>query len=204
MTEADWGEEGAKPRKRGVPAWVWWGCGGGCLLMTLVAGALAVAGIFVARNATDEEKQWPRLGEVMAFDQRPANIRLQFGISFGVNQFVMTDEANRIHATLTEYPDRESASSQMDPDPGGPLALIAPVDPEKGELEVQGRAVPVLRFRRLKAEPETEELGHGIRLDLTGDTGKPRILEMRRLGEDPLDAEDVAAFLAPFDVWRGH
>jgi hypothetical protein len=40
MAESDWQDPEA-PRKRRVPSWVWWGCGGGCLLFT-VLGIVAV------------------------------------------------------------------------------------------------------------------------------------------------------------------
>ncbi len=203
MAEVAWGEEGEAPRKKKrVPTWVWWGCGGGCLLMVLAAIALTITGAFFFREARDPEKQWPKLAELLPFDQRPEHLELELGFNVGVRQFHLVDTANHIRAQLTEFPNQASAGQMMDPGAKGPMGLGTPVDPEGGTLAIQGRDVPYLRFSRIKPEPE--EMGPGIRLDLTGERSKPLILELRRIeSEERISDEEVVAFLAPFDVWRG-
>jgi hypothetical protein len=89
----------------------------------------------------------------------------------------------------------------MDPD-FGVLGLAKMVGAQPGTMEIQGREVPSVRFERVKPEPEGV-VGPGIRLDLTGKQGKPRTLELRKLRVEPLSDEEVQAFLAHFDVWRG-
>jgi len=231
MAEADWGDEGSaeRPRKKRIPSWVWWGCGGGCLFLTLIVIALVVMGARLFKESTDPEKQWPRLAEVLAYDQRPAGIEIEFGLGIGADQFHLVDREKCLRATLIEYP--SSASSEydrlMDPDFELPMGLGQLVEPVSGKLVVQGREVPCLRFSRVKPEPA--EQGAGIRIDLTGTRKKPRTLELRRYegpvldirrsdqrtSEDPSTVEprrrdraqpiedaEVEAFLAPFDVWR--
>ena len=208
MAEVEWSEEGEEParKKKRVPTWVWWGCGGGCLLATLVAVALVVASVFAVRTATDPEKQWPRLGQVLAFDQRPADLELEFGMNFGAQQFHLVDHVHEIYATVTQYPGSGREYEQMlDPDFHGFAGLGAPADPEAGTLSIQGREVRTLRYSRIKPEPESDRgMGPGIRLDLTGEQGKPRLVELRRLGSDTrIEDAEVETFLVPFDVWRG-
>jgi hypothetical protein len=198
--------------------------------MTLIMVALAVMGARLFKESTDPEKQWPRLKEVLAFDQRPEGIELQFGLGIGADQFHLLDPEKGLRATLIEYP--LSASGQydqlMDPDFELPMGLGQLVQPEKGSLTVQGREVPCLRFARVQPEPDGES-GAGIRVDLTGTRKKPRTLELRRhegpvldlrradpQGSEesstvgprrrdraqPIEDAEVEAFLAPFDVWR--
>lgn len=206
MADADWGDEGGaeRPKKKRVPSWVWWGCGGGCLLLTLIVIALVVFTTRLVREGMDPEKQWPRLAQVLAFDQRPAGIELQFGLGFGADQFHLYDAAKGLRATVIEYP--SSASSEydqlMDPEFELPMGLAKLVEPEKGTLVVQGREVPCLRFARIQPEPAGEG-GPGVRVDLTGARQKPRTLELRHPGgAQRIEDAEVEAFLAPFDVWR--
>ncbi len=205
-TSTDWGEEGgeARPKKKRIPSWVWWGCGGGCLFTTLIVIAVVVFASRVIRESIDPEKQWPRLAEVLAFDQRPAGIEMQFGLGLGADQFHLLDEAKGLRATLIEYP--SSASSDydqlMDPDFELPLGLGRLLEPESGKLVVQGHEVPCLRFTRVHPEP-ADANGVGIRVDLSGSRKKPRTLELRRRGgAERIEDAEVEAFLAPFDVWR--
>jgi hypothetical protein len=58
--------EDAPTRKSGVPGWVW-GCGGGCMLMLLLA--IGVTWWFGAKIAgiVDPEKAWPEVAELMPY-----------------------------------------------------------------------------------------------------------------------------------------
>lgn len=200
----DWGEGGAAaPKKRRIPSWVWWGCGGGCLLVTLAVAAFAIFAVRLYREGTDPEKQWPRLQEVLSFEQRPANLELEFGVSIGAEQFHLVDRANGLRATLIEYPSTASGDYQqlMDPDFELPMGLGKLVEPQAGTLTIQGREVPCLRFARIEPASAGEGFGPGIRLDLTGERVHPRTLELRRRGEKPIEDAEVELFLAPFQVW---
>src|SRR5262245_50944811 len=104
-TETAWPQEGsATAKKRRIPTWAWWGCGGGCLFLTLGMIALVVLGARLVRESIDPEKQWPRLAEVLAFDERPPGIELTFGLGIGADQFHLIDREKGLGATLIEYP----------------------------------------------------------------------------------------------------
>ena len=205
MTDTSWGDEvSAEPAKRRVPSWVWWGCGGGCLLLTLIVGAMAVLGWRLVREGTDPEVQWPRLAEVLPHDQRPEGIELQFGSRVGVDQFRLHDPGKGLFATVTRFP--AEAGSEIDLlDPGSdlPFGLAKLVEPEKGTLVVQGREVACVRFTRIQHEPGSES-GAGVRVDLSAPDQRPRTLELRRpvAASQRIDDAEVEAFLTPFDVWR--
>ena len=205
MSETEWGEAGEAPpaRKRRVPSWVWWGCGGGCLLALLAVLGVGLMGYRMFREGTDPEKQWPRLQQVLYFEQRPVGFELRFGFSLGMNQFHLSDGAG-LEAVLVEYPRNASEEYRrfLDPDLDLPLDLGKPVDPERGTIVVQGKEVPLLRFSRIEPEPENASRGAGIRLDLTGDRPRARTLELRHRGSGRIEDAEVEAFLAPFDVWK--
>ena len=201
----EWGVAGEPAaKKRRVPKWVWWGCGGGCLLMSLTLIVVAIFAVRFFKEGMDPEKQWPRLGEVLAFEQRPSGLELQFGASLGADQFHLVDHAKGLQATLIEYPRAASGEHEklLDPDFHPPLGFGQPLEPETGLLDVQGRPVRFLRYARLDPEPPGQGLGPGIRLDLTGDRPRPRTLELRSRNGQRIEDADVADFLAPFQVWK--
>lgn len=206
MAEEGWGEDegtAGAPRKRRFPKWLWWSCGCGCLLLTVIAAAFAFFAWRTYSIASDPEQQWPKLAEVLPFDERPAHLELELGIDVvGMQQFHLEDPPNRLRATVFAYPvaARSELDKFMDPAGSMPLGLGRLVEPEKGTMTVQGREVPVLRFARLEREPEG--LGAGIHVDLS-DGGPPRGLELRRIGTGAIEDADVETFLVPFDVWRG-
>lgn len=207
MTEVEWSEEGEEaPRKKGgVPKWVWIGCGGGCLLALLGGLALAIASVLWFQGATDPEKQWPRLQEILPFEERPTDLQLALGtpIPFVMDQFVLQDDEESYTATVINL--KGTAASGFDDmfgeDSDAPFGLGAPVEPELGELEIQGQTVRVLRFRTVKGQGLVEELGPGIRVDLSR-TGRALMVEFRRnKSKDPVTDEAVVQFFAHFDVW---
>ena len=205
-TEADWDNAEETPRKkRRIPSWVWWGFGGGCLTLTVAGIAFGVFAARLLKEGMDPEKQWPRLAEVLPFDERPGSIDLHFGLGIGADQFHMVDREKGLRATVVQY---HSSSSEeyghlMDPDFELPMGFGRLEGPESGKLVVQGHEVPCLRFSRFNSGAEVDT-GAGIRVDLTGTRERPRTLELRRhAGAERIEDAEVEGFLAPFDVWRG-
>jgi hypothetical protein len=202
----DWGDGGGgAPKKRRVPKWLWWGCGGGCLLMVLAVVAVVIFATRIYREGVDPEKQWPRLGEVLAFEERPAGLELKFGARvMGSEQYHLVDPAKGLQATLIEYPAGASGEhgKLFDAEFQPPLGFGRPIEPEPGELTVQGKAVRCLRYARLDPVPPAESSGPGIRIDLTGERPRPRTIELRSLNGQRVEDADVEAFLAPFQVWK--
>jgi hypothetical protein len=208
MKELDWTDEDEPKKKRGIPKWLWIGCGVGCLGVVVLGALAGVLGVGFVKSATDPEKQWPRLQQVLHFEERPQNLELTYGQKiFGFQQYMLMDEEGGVMGTLQRF-GGESAQfdKSFDPDfkpiPG--LEMGAPQDAELVEVSVQGRKVRALRYSRISPEPEIEGgAGPGIRIDLTREGGDPRMIDMRRLGtKEPLTQEEIDAFLAPFDVWH--
>jgi len=208
MTEVEWSEESesAPKKKGGIPKWVWIGCGGGCLLLILGTIAVTIAGAIWVKDAADPEKQWPKLQQVLPFEERPATLDLGMGmgIPFVMDQYVLSNHAEKYTATIMNFKAAASGDfDQMfraDPD-NAPFGLGAPVEPEVGELGIQGESVRTLRFKTLGGQGMVDQLGPGIRVDLSR-PGRTLMVELRRMGnQDPLTDESIIAFFDNFDVW---
>jgi hypothetical protein len=204
VSEQAWGDEetvGARP-KRTVPKWVWWGCGGGCLVATLIVALVAVFKLRTVRESMDPEKQWPKLAEILHFDERP-DLELQVGIGFaGVDRFILEDRTGERMGTVLAYPPaaRGEFDKFLSPDGELPFGMGRLREAEEGTITVQGREVPAVRFTGVESEPNSRAAG--IRIDLTG-SGAPRGFELRHSGSERVEDADVESFLARFDVWRG-
>lgn len=209
MSEVEWSEESEEaPRKKGgIPKWVWIGCGGGCLLAVVAAIALVVFGAMWVKKGADPEVQWPKLQQVLPFDERPTDLELGFGtrIPFIMDQYNLVSASGQYTATVMHF--KGAAASDIEQllseDPqGAPFGLGAPVEPEAGELEIQGRSVRVLRFRSIGGTGMVEGVGPGIRVDVSS-PGRALVVELRRKGsQEPLTDEELTAFFDHFDVWR--
>lgn len=194
----DWIEE--PPRRRGVPRWVWLTCGSGCLLALIATAILGVAGYKAFQTGTDPEVQWPRVQALLPFDERPANLQLQFGLSFGMDQIHLLDTASGVQAVLNASPQAELSAELMSAEPRSSFLvdLGKPVDPQFGTIELQGEPVRVMRFASIVGQGQ---LGPGVRLDFGSRGEKFLVVELHAAGR-ALDDETIRAFFEPFDLWR--
>jgi hypothetical protein len=125
------------------------------LALLLVRGAMQMA---------DPERQWAKLGEVVAVDERPAGWRIQglTGFLFFVPDFhgawVLESADGSRNAMFLAF--EAGARSDFDAMFTGdvpasvPFAGMGAYDPEPGVLEVQGRELRVLRFRTERPDGE--------------------------------------------------
>jgi len=198
---AEWEEEApAPPPRKRFPAWAWWTCGGGCLLGILVLGSLLFFGMRFVREGRDPEKQWPRLAEVLAYEQRPEGIELEFGADLGLDLFQLRDTRHGLTGRVLQFPASARGEYSDLMDASASFGVGKPIDPQSGTLIVQGQEVPCLRFARL--DPDPEDLGSGIRVDLTGERARPRLLELRSKSAERIEDAAVEAFLEGFQVWK--
>jgi len=226
MSEAEWGsevEQLAAPPKKRIPGWVW-GCGAGCLLFALVAVlALVVVFRFVSK-ALDQDVQWERLAEVLPVEEPPPGVHI-FGMPFleGTSMWVMTDTARNVQAVLIQSPPGgdagETRRELLDPEGqvrlGGPFGGYGRNEVEPGQLQVQGRTLPCLRYQ---AFPEADAQdtpsmgpfgaqleGASIVVDLAvegSDELLVLILTKMRTSQRVTDQE-ITDFLAPFQLPGG-
>lgn len=211
MSEIEWSSEGEAPprKKKSVPAWLWWGCGTGCLLMVLAAVVVTVLFMRVADSATDPEKVWPRVQELLPFDQRPEGWDADGGtLSFlGVGQFHLRPPGGLPYMILHRLPAPGEVDKFLDPESAQNRGVVAGVgkirEPQDGTIEIQGRETRFLRFRPWIPDEEVQQSISSIRIDITGTGAVPLLLEITDHSTEPVTDEEVRELLTPFDVWRG-
>lgn len=237
MSEVDWGTEANEaPKKTSrIPKWAWF-CGGGCLLALIAAVVIGVLVVVRFRDMMDEEKQAAELQQVLPFEALPEGHRI-VGIGAFAGFMPGVDDAWMIHVDggetqvqISRY--TRSASAEMrenirSGDLGGEAKQqFGPIGIHElahGEVEVQGRTLPWMRFQTFappeagaaaKDTAESDEadsvgsrFGDAIAtrillLDLTEDgSDEALILQFQRAKRGPaVEPSEVVEFLATFKV----
>ncbi|MBL8859026.1 MAG: hypothetical protein JNL28_11005 [Planctomycetes bacterium] len=212
MSESTWGESDSMPppKKKAIPTWLWF-CGGGCLL-AVIAGIVVVT-LLVSRfkGSFDPEVQWPKVAEVLPYDERPSELELKFGMDLGINMFVF-DDSRGYAAILFSIPMRDESERDklMDPNESGFLGMGQRKDAQASKLMVQGRELEVLRFHQMSDRNKSggqggaPEVGAGpsAMIELSKDTDPGFLfLQLVRLhSTEPVPDEAIQTFLKPFHV----
>jgi len=239
MSEVDWGteaNEAPKPKSR-VPKWAWF-CGGGCLLALVLGGVLAFLIFKKAQEAMDVDKQSASLAQELPFDALPEGYTL-IGIGAFAGMMPGIDDAWMLQSTDGEAvqaqfqllePEaslvrREAIrTGELGPDAKQQFGPIGVHGLEHGEVEIQGRTLPWMRFQTFEpsaakdpaaqteqGKEEEPSLGDAIELasrqrilflDLTRDgAAGALILQYTAVGDGgPVDPADVAELLKSFHV----
>lgn len=214
-----WGDDPVvPPRKKGLPGWLLF-CGAGCLIALVLS---LVGGYFIvqeAQKAMDPEAQWARLDESVEFDARPPELNMMFGWGMGIDVWMIYDQRGYI-AAIYDFGESEASSRDEmfseDFSGGGVAGLNTIEDPQLGEVVVQGRTLPIVRFINtggfnMGGAPGGQQMngeGAACFVDLTseGDPGFQMLFLMRdpnRSGEQARESitdEAVQEFLVPFVV----
>jgi len=209
MAETMWSEEAPAPKKRRIPTWAWF-CGAGCLVALILAIVASVFAVDFFKKSMDPEMQWKRLEAVLPFDERPAGWTPAFGMDMSVFGFEMVTLAGpqREMALLMQLPeqDAEKTREQMFDEnfSGSFMGMGGRSEMQKGEIEVQGRTLRVMRFYQ---GPKSKGGGEGqtgasITVDLTPPGRvRPLILQLIRTGSrEPFTDAEIVEFLRPFHV----
>lgn len=209
----DWGQDDlAPPRKRGLPTWLL-ACGGGCLATIVIA----VVGLAIAwdsiqgyfQDAQNPDVQWPKVAEVLPFDERPDYEIFGLPIPFGMRAWTLVDHERGLLGTLMDFGSRSGQELEglFDPELTVPFADLIPNagrhDAERTTVTVQGRELRALRYSTTpSADDEAGPRGDGLNLDLTPPEGRPLLaLQLTRSGvRAPITDDDARAFLAPFEL----
>ncbi len=214
MSEANWGTNDGPVKKSGLPKWLFW-CGGGCLLAVVVGGLILWFGAQYAQEfineARDPEKQWPKLQQVLPFDERPANYELGWGSSVLMETYVVNSGQGLVGVVMRlSESDKESVDSQlMNPDFSGSfMGMGGRRDLARTTVEVQGRMLDILRFRQdnPNKQPTSEDPSGGVAHSAyvrisTPDEARQVVVQLLAPGSnDPISDEQIREFFAPFHV----
>lgn len=216
LADDDWGDlESLPPPRSAAPRWLLF-CGGGCLVLVIASIVLLKSGFDWYRAATDEEQQWPRVAEVLPFDERPPGFELQLGMSFrGYQGFWFTSKDRADGATEPDdgqVPPRRSVFLLVVAAADRSAALVetrgsseAEVEVEEGEIEIQGRRLPLVRSVSPAAPgilgTEGQPALATLQVDLSRkDATEGLLLVVQGRADDPPTDEEVREFLAPFHV----
>ena len=204
MTEEAWGSDFDQPvkKKSALPilAWVF---GSGCLLVILV---LIVGGFFFARfmnKSTDPDIQWPRVAEVLPFDERPSDLEI-FGFGIGGDRTWMITLPDQNHRVLLTHITGSGIAEQRKMLFGGSEGFT---------IEVQGRELTAMRpesGETDETEPSFGDVlgkltgGHSIRVDLSPRDGNELVMLQFTVvdAEDAIPEQLVIDFLDRFQVDR--
>jgi len=204
MSESPWSDESAAaPKKKSVPTWAWW-VGGGCLFMLLAFGVAAFVMVSFFKKATDPERQWPEVAQVLAYDKRPENLTLVFGSQIGLDLFFFHDKHGLV-VVLMRLPadDDRTSRKQAFESKGGRHSM------QSGSIKVQGRDLQVMRFVQeggpssSSAGEPSRGTGGSVLVDVTPeDAERPVFLQVTRTDgkDEPIPDQTVIDILAPFHV----
>jgi hypothetical protein len=205
MQESDWGEA-PKPKGR-IPAWAWWTCGTGCLVVVLAAVVLGFFFVGRVKQAMDPEVVWSGVAEYLPHDTPHADWDTMLGGKlFGAGQYhLLPPEPAGCQFLLTVSPTRSMLDPHFDPEAPqnkGAFGVGALEEAELGTLLLQGREVRTLTF--LGGIPGRSD-GAGIRVDLSPEEGAPHVFVQILVpaATEKLSPETVERLFEPFDVWRG-
>lgn len=219
MSDPQWGDE--QPlQKKSVPTWVWF-CGGGCLLVAILAVAGGFLGMQFVTSMMDPEEQWPKLQEVLPFDERPPQLEMKFGMAMmGQAQFTLLDQRGFL-VQIQAVPGAQGTNMRKrmfeseTPELVGNLGMLDFENVEKGTLEIQGRELPIVRMQMApgdviqmlpgvedEAEGEGQAQVHVIYVDLT-EAGDDGMLWLQYTRDGPggrITDEELLDFFEPFHV----
>lgn len=205
MTE-DWGDlESLPPPKAGAPRWLWF-CGGGCLLLALGLFAIGTWGYTWVKEGLDPEIQWPKVAQVLPYDERPEDFELKFGGQIPGLEFYafVYKDMQTIAALVVQSNEKGEFDARLEF--GEDVVLF-----EQGELEIQGRTVPLTRIQvegesaRMPwhdrgFDPDVQQLSM-LQLDLTEPGTERGIVALFTREDDQFPSEElVREFLRPFHV----
>jgi len=209
--QEEWAEEPVvPPKKGGLPGWLLF-CGGGCLIAVILGTIGAFFMVKEVQKMIDPEVQWESLEESFELDERPPELTMMFGSHIGIDLWMIQDNRGYIAAIYdfgeAEAQDRDELFSE-DFQGGGVPGLSKIEDPEVGEVAVQGRTLPIVRFINQGGfnpggQEEVAGQGGACFVDLTaeGVPGFQMLFLMRMDGKkDPISDEAVQQFLEPFVI----
>ncbi|MEM7308807.1 MAG: hypothetical protein AAF682_19145 [Planctomycetota bacterium] len=186
-------EEAPRKKKGGLPAWFWWTCGVGCLLVIVMVAVIAFFAVMVGQKISDPEYAKEKLADVLPSEQWPEGYAANGLDLFGAFGEYAVRWPGGV-AVVIVMSGRGDIEDMLDPDSS---TNMFNKEFEEGEIEVQGKSAPSLRFRDLGGM-------HHLRIDISGELAPYAVIELVQDEKQGAPGDElVADFLEPFDIWRG-
>jgi hypothetical protein len=215
MNETNWSQEPSElPAKKSMPKWVWF-CGGGCLLALIVGiVSLIVIGNYV-KDAMDPVKTEAALQVQVPHDPLPESMQIMFHNSIGIEQFTLMDSRGfQLQFQVHEGADARRESQKMfgsdNPEIPKDLGVMKFEELRRGEVEVQGRTLPVLRVKlefsglmaKFMPKEAKDQVGNMLWVDLAPEGAEKLVLlQIARIhGSGEITDEEVRELLEPFHI----
>jgi len=205
--QESWGSDFEEPKKKSRLPVLAWVIGSGCLFLMLLLVVAIIAITRVAGRASDPEVQWPRVAELLPFDEHPADLRIIGWHWADSRMWLLFPRQGDQYQVLLLHVTGASAESTREEFFGHGA--------EVSTLVVQGRELPAARASGSPPELErgaalrdvlVKELASGpcLRLDLSQpDSEELLLFQWTELdGSQPVDEERVVRFLEPFHLER--
>jgi hypothetical protein len=215
MAETSWTEEQAPgPKKKSIPTWLWF-CGGGCLLAVLLAVIAAGFGIRAVNQARNPEVQWPKVAEILPFDERPEGWTLIMGVHIVGDQY--TFQVGKTHQVqFQNHPGKDGTQARKElfgsDKPRFPqnMGVMKFDDLASASVLVQGRELRLFRTRmqfagvmdKMMPDEARDAMGSMVFIDLTPEGREGMLLgQITRFKDaEPIPDEEIQDLLAPFHV----
>jgi hypothetical protein len=216
MTETTWAEDSAeKPVKKSLPKWVWF-CGGGCLLALIAVVAAIAISVMYVKKGVDPAVTEPALQKVLPHDELPASMRIVFYNRIGMEQFTIQDSRKyQLQIQVHTGKQADNARKQMfdsdKPQIPADMGVMKFQDMTKGEVDVQGRTITVVRLRMefsglmkdMMPKEAQDQLGAMLWADVTPEGEHERLVLLqivKQVKADTITDDELRDLLAPFHI----
>jgi hypothetical protein len=201
-----WGSDFEAPQKKSRLPVLAWVLGSGCFFLLILVVVAVLAFGRMMKRASDPEIQWPKVAEVLPFDEPPAGIQvLQIFKWGGTRTWLLFPRKDPDFQVLLLHVTGEDAQESR--------AKFFGKEAEVFTLVAQGRELPAVRAASEEGgfgrdtdfrDVMVSELASGpcLRLDLSP-PGSPDLLMLQWTdmdGAEPVDEQRVLSFLEPFDL----
>ncbi|MCB9916210.1 MAG: hypothetical protein H6828_13865 [Planctomycetes bacterium] len=209
MTGEEWADEPEVPKKKGgLPGWLWF-CGGGCLIAVILAVLGAAFFWGRVKEGLDPDVQWAKMDQYLEYDARPDDWSIVFGMNFmpgTEDMFTFMGPSgtmvNLMILKASQAKGREEIFSQ-DFSGGGFAGINKVSDLQVGEVVVQGRTLPVVRFTQ---KPLGQPTQAQAMVDITPEGDNRFFLAqfVHAQSTDAVSDETIVDFLKPFRIGPAH
>ena len=189
----EWTSEEEAPRaKGGLPKWVWWTCGLGCMGAVLLAVILGGLGFLAAKRMADPEAGKAKVLELLACDAWPEDYEVvTSAVVFGAGSINITWPEGM--AILQVRQNQREFDRVMNPG-SFDKTVTRITEVLEGEMELQGRQVATRNLTMFGQE--------FLRVDLSRKQGPFLALDLPAFDDPERSEASARSFLEPFDVWR--